>query len=63
VIVDFRYALGIALKEMSPPQVAEMCKLLDIERVDVSSFMNGTCALTHAELQQVLTFVGYRLER
>ena len=61
--MDFRFALGVALNEMTPNEVAEMCKALGVERVDVSSFMSGTCALTHSELQQVLTFVGYRLER
>lgn len=61
--MDFRFALDNALKNTSTAEMAEMCKTLGVERVDVSSFLNGSCALTHREIQQLLTYLGFRLER
>ncbi len=61
--MDFRFELDNALSEQSPTELGEMLKLLGIERTDVNGFISGRCTLNHREIQQLLTYLGFRLVR
>ena len=61
--MDFRFELENALRQQSPAERAEMLKVLGVEPADVSSFLGGSCALTHRELQQILSYLGFKLVR
>jgi hypothetical protein len=61
--VDFRFELENALREKRPAEVVEMRASLGIERADVTGFLDGRCSLNHREIQQLLSYLGFKLER
>ena len=63
VIMDFRFELDAALHEKTAAEKKEMFTLLGIDRTDVSGFLDGRCCLGDRELQQLLTYLGFRLVR
>jgi hypothetical protein len=61
--MDFRSVIASALESHSPIFLKLMFQKLDIQRADAASFVAGRCSLGITELEQILTYLGYRLER
>lgn len=59
----FRDALATAIRAESPAFVDEMLSALRVERKAIEAFMAGKPTLTCSEVELLLTYLGYKLER
>lgn len=61
--MDFRFELENALADKPAEYWKEMLRSLDIARADVAGFIRGRCSLTDREIQLLLSYLGFKLER